>query len=59
MRRETMGNIWFIGLDREIWSKPDHNDLVCLDEADTWATQYLFLLYHDIIGKRIHVSCRL
>ncbi len=51
-----MGNIWFTGLDKDIWSKPDYKDLICVDETDTWATQYLFLKYHDIIGKRIHVS---
>ncbi|KAM7215471.1 hypothetical protein V8F06_009137 [Rhypophila decipiens] len=58
MHRETMGNIWFTGVDKDVWSpEPDSkHDLVCVDDTGPWITQYLVLLYHDILGRHVHRS---
>jgi hypothetical protein len=58
MRRDTMGNVRLVGGDRNTWSEPACKDLVCLEDApNIWATQSLVLLYHDYIGRYLHVGC--
>lgn len=56
MRRVTMGNVRLTSLDRDVWSKPDLNDMVCLDEPQTWAMHNMTHLYHKIFGKHLHVN---
>jgi hypothetical protein len=50
-----MGDVRLVGADKDIWSKPDYGDLVCVDESEAWTTRQLILLYHRYIGKHIHV----
>jgi hypothetical protein len=62
MTRPTMGNIGLIGADKSVWS-----ELANLDELVTMArdtpdgttsamSTRLVKLYHEVIGRRIHVS---
>ncbi|KAM7198542.1 hypothetical protein V8F33_005048 [Rhypophila sp. PSN 637] len=46
------------GVDKDVWSpEPDSkHDLVCVDDTGPWITQYLVLLYHDILGRHVHRS---
>jgi hypothetical protein len=50
-----MGNVRLTGEDRKIWSDPSYRDLVCIDNTDTWLMHQTVLLYHELVGKRVHV----
>ncbi|KAI3319794.1 hypothetical protein HD806DRAFT_525117 [Xylariaceae sp. AK1471] len=57
MQTPRMGNVFLLGLDRNIWEETDLSELLCLRPraSDSWFTKFvmdrLIQLYHYSIGK--------
>lgn len=61
MSRPTMGNIKLLGEDYSVWTDSKLDELVIMtratpDGATSAMSTRLVNLYHNIIGRRIHVS---
>lgn len=60
MKRPTMGDVYLVGEDRNIWSEPDRDDMITLKpvSADDGFTSEITLKlvhqYHSILGRHIH-----
>ncbi len=61
MERTSMGNIYLLGPDSDIWSNPDVSDLIALsarhsdDPFTTWVTDTVIHWWHRLIGKYFRV----
>ena len=61
MRRPTMGNVYLIGRDSDIWSEPDLSDLIALraghsdDLFTQWLSDTFVHTYHRVIGRFFRV----
>ena len=61
MRRPSMGGVYLIGEDSEIWSNPDMRDIVALranhvdDPCTKWIADRAVRWWHRIVGKYIRV----
>lgn len=61
MARPSMGNVYLIGRDSDIWSKPDMSDLIVLrarhsdDLLTRWLSDSLVHAYHRVVGRFFRV----
>ena len=61
MRRPTMGNVYLLGRDSNIWSEPNSSDLIALHARQTddpftrWLSDTIVHAYHRVIGKFFRV----
>jgi len=62
MKRPTMGYVYLLGADSDIWEKPDPADLIAIQcrESQSFFSHFLgdFVIhwYHRCLGKRFRVS---
>lgn len=62
MKRPSMGNVYLLGQDSDIWSNPDIPDLIALnarradDPFTAWVTNKAVHWWHRIVGKYLRVS---
>ena len=62
MIRPTMGNVYLLGRDSDIWSNPDISDLIALnsrhadDHFTAWVTNNAVHWWHRVAGKHLRVS---
>ena len=53
------GDVFLLGPDRDIWRKPDMDDLTIMSSNDFLSSRItpdLVYWYHELVGKHIHVS---
>ena len=61
MRRPSMGNVYLIGRDSDIWSKPNLSDLIVLrarhsdDLLTRWLSDTFVQIYHRVVGRFFRV----
>ena len=61
MKRPSMGDVYLLGRDSEIWSKPDTPDLIALnartaeDAFTTWVADSAVHWWHRSIGRFLRV----
>ena len=62
MKRPTMGGVYLLGQDSDIWSNPKMSDLVTLrstfseDPTTLWITEHAVKWWHQIIGRHFRVN---
>ena len=62
MKRPSMGNVYLLGQDSDVWANPEESDLIALQARDCdntvsrWMSDILVHWYHQTIGKRLRVS---
>ena len=62
MKTPSMGNVYLLGPDSDIWKDPDHLDLISMDPKKSGncvskAVAVIVLKwYHRLIGRRFKVS---
>ena len=62
MRRPSMGNVYLIGRDSDIWSKPNLSDLIVLrarhsdDLFTQWLSDTFVSAYHRVVGRFFRVK---
>jgi hypothetical protein len=63
MERPTMGNVYLLGADSDIWSDPNVWDLIALDQRpandmfSAWVSDSVLPVYHRAIGRLFKVKC--
>lgn len=63
MKAPSMGNVYLLGPDSDIWEKPDHLDMIAINprESDNslsrLITKVLIYWYHRLVGWKIRVRC--
>lgn len=61
MRRPSMGNVYLLGQDSDIWANPEESDLIALQArysdspVSRWMTDTLVHWYHQAIGRKLRV----
>ena len=61
MKRPSMGNVYLIGRDSDIWSKPDLSDLIALhprhldNSLTKWLSDSMVHAYHRAVGRYFRV----
>ncbi|KAI0435712.1 hypothetical protein F4803DRAFT_567435 [Xylaria telfairii] len=61
MKTPSMGNVYLLGVDSDVWENPDASELICLkpNKTDSLITRFftnkLITLYHHIIGHHFKV----
>lgn len=61
MKRPSMGSVYLLGLDSDIWEKPDLPDLISLGPGrsesivSAWLTNSFVHQYHQILGRYLRV----
>jgi hypothetical protein len=62
MKRPSMGNVYLLGRDSDIWASPEILDLVALnarhseDFLSSWMADVAIHWYHHLVGWRFRVS---
>ncbi|MCJ1398042.1 hypothetical protein MMC11_001239 [Xylographa trunciseda] len=57
MKRPSMGCVYLLGQDSDIWEKPERTDLVALNRCKSegvfslWVTETVIHQYHQLVGK--------
>ncbi|KAL8838166.1 MAG: hypothetical protein Q9176_005249 [Flavoplaca citrina] len=61
MKRPSMGNVYLLGQDSDVWANPEESDLIalqaryCDSPLSRWMSDILVHWYHQTIGKRLRV----
>ena len=61
MKRPSMGSVYLLGPDSDIWEKPDLSDLITLSServdgmVSAWLTNTFIHQYHQILGRYLRV----
>ena len=61
MRRPSMGNVYLLGQDSDIWANPEESDLIALQARHSdspvsrWMSDTLVHWYHQAIGRKLRV----
>lgn len=61
MKRPSMGCVYLLGRDSDIWEKPDLRDLITLKPQQeeglffSWLEARFLHTYHQMIGKHFRV----
>ncbi|KAI4103509.1 MAG: hypothetical protein LQ339_004234 [Xanthoria mediterranea] len=59
MRRPSMGNVYLLGQDSDIWANPEESDLIALQARHSdspvsrWMSDTLVHWYHQAIGRKL------
>ena len=62
MKRPTMGGVYLLGRDSDVWSNPNQRDLIALnaqeknDMFSSWVTKSFIYKYHQSVGQYFRVS---
>ena len=57
MKRPSMGGVYLVGLDSDVWEKPIPGDMVALwpdqssDTFTSWIRRKVIPRYHQIVGR--------
>ena len=61
MRRPSMGYVYLLGQDSDIWANPEESDLIALQARHSdspvsrWMSDTLVHWYHQAVGRRLRV----
>ena len=61
MKRPTMGGVYLLGRDRDVWERPNPGDLITLkpdygkDLLSSWLNAKFIGTYHQVLGRYFKV----